>query len=128
MIILDTCAFLWLVSSPDRLSIKARRALETQPMALVSISAWELAMKAGAGKLVLPPSLSATEFVQQALEVYDIHEVMLDSEMLCAAAGLPSIHRDPCDRMIIAAALTRNLPVVTADAVFLKYSGIQVIW
>jgi PIN domain nuclease of toxin-antitoxin system len=46
---------------------------------------------------------------------------------LCArAAGLPNHHRDPFDRFIIAAALDRNLPVVTVDRQFAAY-GVTVV-
>ena len=42
------------------------------------------------------------------------------------AAQLPSIHDDPCDRFIIAAAKLRDLTVVTTDEQFEKY-GVTVI-
>ena len=44
------------------------------------------------------------------------------------AAGLPEIHRDPFDRLIIATAELNRLKVVTADNVFNEYKSIKVIW
>lgn len=43
-----------------------------------------------------------------------------------AKTKLPPIHKDLCDRFIIAKALTRGLPVVTADQRFVEY-GVEVL-
>jgi len=40
---------------------------------------------------------------------------------------LPSHHRDPFDRLIIAQSLTEATPIVSADAVFDAY-GVQRFW
>ena len=50
----------------------------------------------------------------------------LDWEVCVAATELPPIHKDPCDRFIIAAASIHHLPVVTADPRFREY-GVEVI-
>jgi len=42
-------------------------------------------------------------------------------------ADLPVHHRDPCDRLLVAQALTDRLPIVTADARFSDY-GVEVRW
>ncbi|MCO7220674.1 type II toxin-antitoxin system VapC family toxin [Klenkia sp. PcliD-1-E] len=47
------------------------------------------------------------------LPVEDLH--------LAALAELPSIHRDPFDRMLIAQARVEGLTVITSDAVFARY-------
>ena len=49
MIILDTCALVWLVDSPSNLSSKALDAIREQSSSLcvVPISAWEIAVKGG---------------------------------------------------------------------------------
>jgi len=41
---------------------------------------------------------------------------------------LPLHHTDPFDRQIVAQALAEDIPVVTADEAFRRYSGIKVIW
>lgn len=128
MIILDTCAFLWLNVDPGRLSAKARRAVAVGPLAMVAISAWEIAIKVESGKLLLPGTMSPAEFVTMAMAHSDIHELSLDVATLCAAAALPRIHRDPCDRMIIAAAMRHEAPIVTADPLIGQYPGTKVIW
>jgi len=130
MIVLDTCTLLWLVAEPERLSQAAVSALRRHEasLAVVSISAWEIAVKAGAGKLGLPPGISPAEWFGQARAEYGLHELPLDSAVLCRTAALPPIHRDPCDRFIIAAALYHHAPVVTADPLFAAYPDLTVIW
>lgn len=47
---------------------------------------------------------------------------------ICAAVALPPLHRDPCDRMIIAAALSHKLAIITADRVIPTYPGVKTVW
>jgi PIN domain nuclease of toxin-antitoxin system len=54
-ILLDTCAFLWLVRDDPALSDKARELMVNpeNPVYLSSISVWEMTVKHGLGKLPL---------------------------------------------------------------------------
>jgi PIN domain nuclease of toxin-antitoxin system len=38
-------------------------------------------------------------------------------------AGLPTIHRDPFDRMLVAQALVEGITIVTSDATVARYPG-----
>jgi PIN domain nuclease of toxin-antitoxin system len=128
MIILDTCVLLWLGQCPSKLSLSATSAMrEDSDLRVVSISAWEIAMKANSGKLKLAKGLSAQQTFDMALSDFGLREIPLNSKIFCVSASLPSIHLDPCDRMIIAAAIVQNCPVITADKVFGKYPGISVV-
>ncbi len=49
----------------------------------------------------------------------------LDWDVCIAATELPPLHKDPCDRFIIATAKMRHMPVVTSDPSFAAY-GIEV--
>ena len=68
------------------------------------------------------------EWYEESVEEFGLNEIPLDAGLLCASAVLPNIHRDPCDRMIIAAALRHACPVITADRMFKKYKDIEVVW
>ncbi len=49
----------------------------------------------------------------QSLNITHLHALAVDS--------LPSHHRDPFDRMLIAQALSEKMTLLTADRVFQKY-------
>lgn len=130
MIVLDTCALVWLVDSPAELSDNAIEAIRKNSgsTAVLPISAWEIALKVRNGGILMRHSMSPYEWYREVLEDYGLVEIPLDAKILCASAKLEFIHRDPCDRMIIAAAIEHRSPVVTADQTFRKYPGLKVIW
>ena len=59
-------------------------------------------------------------------QFHQLEVIPLDLEMCLHASALPPIHKDPCDRFIIAAAILRGMPVVTADRRFTEY-GVNVL-
>lgn len=130
MIILDTCALVWLVDSPSNLSGKAIDAIRehSSSLSVVPISAWEIAVKAATGRILMKKTMSPLRWYEESVEEFGLDEIHLDAGLLCASATLPLIHRDPCDRMIIAAAITHQCPVITADRIFKKYKDIRIVW
>lgn len=123
--ILDTCALLWLAAGGKQLSKEARDRIEGAPVVFVSaISALELAVKCRSGKLKLP--VPPMEWFQGIVDHHDLAVEPLHWDVCMAAVDLPPIHKDPCDRFIIATARLRHLAVVTADPVFCSY-GIDVV-
>lgn len=130
MIILDTCALVWLTNDPATLSRPAAAAIRRQAdaLAVLPITAWEVAVKCRSGGLTLTGHFTAAEWYAATVARYGLHEIPLDAGLLCASVLLPSIHRDPCDRMLVAAALRQRLAIVTADTTIASYPGVQVIW
>ena len=125
MILLDTCALLWLAHDQDRMSNETLRQINETPLLSVSaITAFEIGVKHRAGKLQLPvpPGI----WLDSILSHHDISVIDLDSHISVRATELPPIHRDPCDRFIVATALIRACPVVTADKRFTAY-GVAVL-
>jgi PIN domain nuclease of toxin-antitoxin system len=127
MIILDTCVFIWLIDQQENLSEAACKAVRTHPDALYcsSISLFEMALKQKKGKLMLP--LPALECFEKAMELHGVKEVPVDSKVCAQAVNLPAIHRDPCDRFIIATAIVHDMHIVTADTTIAQYN-VPVIW
>jgi len=123
--ILDTCAILWLAGGGGKLSEDALRKIETSPFVYISaISGFEISLKYKNGKLELP--VSPNEWFSVILEHHNISVIPLNIDICIAANELPFIHKDPCDRFIIATAKKHNFPVVTGDSLFKEY-GIEVI-
>jgi PIN domain nuclease of toxin-antitoxin system len=119
-VILDTCALLWLVEGSTELPEPARRRIQEEPVVYVSaITGFEIGIKVQKGKLKLPARVS--DWFGAILEHHDLELLPLDLQTCVDATELPAIHRDPCDRFIIATARRRRMPVVTADPVFRDY-------
>ncbi|MBA4387344.1 MAG: PIN domain nuclease [Verrucomicrobia bacterium] len=125
LMLLDTCALLWLASGSKELSARARARIDGAAEVYVSaITGFEIALKCGAGKLRLP--VGPSEWFKNVLGHHNVSVAPLDLEICTLAAELPHIHRDPCDRFIIATATLNDWPVVTGDQNFRKY-GVETL-
>jgi PIN domain nuclease of toxin-antitoxin system len=126
-LLLDTHVFIWWNSDNTRLSPKVRQLLEDENSELILsvVSAWEMQIKLQLRKLVLPAHLTTVLSTQQrenGLEILPVrlaHVFTLDT--------LPFHHKDPFDRMLVAQAITENVPFVTHDSVMSQYP-ITIIW
>jgi PIN domain nuclease of toxin-antitoxin system len=126
-ILLDTNSFLWFISGSERLSINARDRIADldNQLVLSSASLWEIAIKVSIGKLELLQPYN--QLIPQQLEENDINIPPIELSHLATVVVLPFYHRDPFDRLIIAQALTEDLPVVSPDSLFSQYA-IKLIW
>ncbi len=123
-LLLDTHALLWAVSMPNELPPRVRALLEagTTQVSVSAASTWEIAIKAGIGKLVIdfPALLSA-------LGLLEFSELPIGFEHTRRAGALPPIHRDPFDRMLVAQAMEDGLTLVTRDPNIGRY-GVPTLW
>jgi PIN domain nuclease of toxin-antitoxin system len=125
VIILDTCALLWLAAGSDRLTADARKRIDAEMIVAVSaISAFEIALKYRDGKLELP--LPPPDWWSRVIEHHRLDVLPLEPDTLFTAVGLPPIHKDPADRFIIAAGIIHKAPVATTDERFSDY-GVSTI-
>ncbi|WP_426229877.1 type II toxin-antitoxin system VapC family toxin [Pararhizobium sp. DWP3-4] len=51
-------------------------------------------------------------------------ELPINSEHAIAIAGLPLLHKDPFDRILIAQAIIEGVPLITVDDMVLRYPGL----
>jgi PIN domain nuclease of toxin-antitoxin system len=125
-LLIDTHAMLWFVAGDERLSQKARQAIEDPGCtSYISVASWwEIAIKCSLGKLRLDSPFEAfmAERIEEGFRV-----LSLETQHLPALATLPFHHRDPFDRLIICQAMAENMPVCTGDSHFADY-GIQQVW
>jgi len=120
-ILLDTHAWLWTVSAPERLSSHARSLVEGREhdVYLSAASAWEIAIKYSQGKLRLPdPPL---KYVPSRLEQFGFVTLSIDQAHALHVSTLPVHHRDPFDRLLVAQAQLEHLPILTSDPAFAAY-------
>jgi PIN domain nuclease of toxin-antitoxin system len=120
-LLLDTHVFLWAAADPDQLRANARAAIEdsaTEVFVSAAV-AWEISIKVAVGKLTVPadPAVWFPARVRslgfQALDISVVHAL--------AVGGLPEVHRDPFDRIMIAQAQIEGLTLVTRDPENQKY-------
>jgi PIN domain nuclease of toxin-antitoxin system len=130
LILLDTHVVLWLTSDPDKLSAKARAAIEVSRrsgdgMAVCDITLLELTTLASKGRLQLGLSL---ESVLQEIEARFV--VLPINSRACARAVSfpPTYPKDPADRIIGATALVEGLSLITADREIRRSKLVPTIW
>ena len=122
--LLDTNVMIWAVGMPERLSTAARKALNAGPLVLSVVSYWEVVIKARKGglKIADPVNWWARATEQLGGEILSIR-----TPHVSALAGLPQIHRDPFDRMLIAQAAVEGTALVSGDEQIGKYA-VKVVW
>jgi len=125
-LLLDTHAFLWFVTGDQRLSTRARQAMETADaeMFLSAASIWEMAIKSSLGRLTLP--LPLNEYIAEKLK-QGFRVLPVDWTHAAAAEKMPFHHRDPFDRLLIAQATVEDLPLISGDPEF-RACKVKLIW
>lgn len=118
---LDTCEFLRLVSGDAKLSADVSAAVRdpNNQVFLSAVSFWEIAVKHNLGKLPLPQP--PAQFIPQLREQHLIVPLALDEAAVAQLDGLPSLHRDPFDRMLICQARAHDLTLASSDPLIRQY-------
>jgi len=116
-LLLDTHVLLWWLEDNPTLLKKAKKAIaDGGNVVFVSTATiWEIRIKQALGKLEIPDNFR-TILEQQAFEMLPI-----TADHAHLIGELPSHHRDPFDRMLIAQALFEGLTLVTRDSRFNRY-------
>ena len=121
-LLLDTHILLWGAIEPERLSRVASALIESpdNEMVFSAFSIWEIAIKTDLGRAdfridagMLRRSLFDNGYVE--LAVTGAHAATL--------AGLPPIHKDPFDPMLVAQAIVEGFILLRSDPTVAKYPG-----
>jgi PIN domain nuclease of toxin-antitoxin system len=126
-LLLDTHAFIWWHSEPTRLSPKAFRLCQDPAnTVLLSVATiWEMQIKLQLGKLRL--SLPLGELVESQQKANDLKILPVLLLHVLALGSLPSYHKDPFDRMLIAQTTVEDAHLVSHDPIFQKYQ-VRLFW
>ncbi len=115
-LLLDTHVLLWVLAGDKRLTRSSRDILTSADTVVVSVvSAWEIALKAAAGKLRAPDDL------EEAVRESGLSMTTLDFADVAESARLPLRHSDPFDRMLVAQARVRGLTIMSKDRQLERY-------
>ena len=119
-LLIDTRVFLWLLAEPERLGQHLGRIEDpANDLLLSAASSWEIAIKVRLGRLELPDHPS--RYVSDRIRAIGIEPLAIEHAHALAVADLPTLHRDPFDRMLVAQARHLWLRIVTADADIARY-------
>ena len=125
-LLLDTHIWVWHLEgntnqlTPELIALLDRCSSAGQ-LRVSDISYWEVAVKTAKAKLLL--SIDAGIWLRRAAQAPGIRLLPLDRDILLLSTRLAgAVHNDPADRMLIAAAVLNNLPLVTADRLIIEYT------
>lgn len=121
-LLLDTHLLLWAAGEPDKLSDEALRLIEASENELFfsAASLWEIAIKSSLGR---SDFVVDARVLRRGLLDNGYSELPVVSEHAVAIIGLPAIHKDPFDRMLIAQAMIEGITLLTADEIIAQYAG-----
>ncbi len=122
-LLIDTQILLWSLMEPKKLSSLGRELICTpeNTVFLSAVSMWEIRIKESIGKLTLP-----LEFAARVGEL-GFEDLPLKTQHTETLLDLPSIHKDPFDRMLVAQARTEGLKLLTADSRLLGYGEFVIL-
>lgn len=121
-LLLDTQLLLWAAGEPQRLSTATRRLLADARHELwfSAASLWEVTIKAQLGR---QDFVVAPRVLRRGLVENGYRELAITSEHAVQLEGLPDLHRDPFDRLLVAQAQCEGITLLTADERVAAYPG-----
>lgn len=116
-LLLDTHTFLWWEADDPKLGRRARTQIVSPANSVLvsAATAWEIAVKRAAGKLVAPGDVG--DWIARS----GFDELPIEVSHAVASAGLPRHHDDPFDRLLVAQAQAERLTLVTLDEAIARY-------
>ncbi|MEQ1946073.1 MAG: type II toxin-antitoxin system VapC family toxin [Bryobacteraceae bacterium] len=122
--LLDTSTMIWALADPSRLSAPAKKALRAGPRVLSVASYWEVVIKSQKGLLEISDPV---QWWGRAVELLGAAVLSIRTPHIAALAFLPSHHKDPFDRILIAQAQSEGFALVTDDEAVRRYP-VRTLW
>lgn len=121
-LLLDTHLLLWAAAFPDRLPAQARDLIADPGNDLLfsAASLWEIAIKSGLGREDFKVD---ARLLRRGLIDNGYSELPIASEHAVAIDGLPPIHKDPFDRLLVAQSMVEGITLLTTDDIVSQYPG-----
>jgi PIN domain nuclease of toxin-antitoxin system len=128
--VLDTHVWIWWMLGDPRLPVRERRVLDDLPSGqrpgLCDISLWEVAMLVQLGRLRLDDGLE--DWLRIAASSAAVDVIPISGAVVAEMNRLPAtFHQDPADRLIVATARARGMPLATHDA-RIRRSRLASLW
>ena len=120
MVVLDTCALIFLTVDRGKLSPNAVSHITRADRIIISsISIWEIGLKHKRGKLGLP--MSFREWVDDVNCIFNFEFHAVDVSTWIRNIELDWDHKDPADRTIVATAQLLGCELITSDQRILDF-------
>lgn len=121
-LLLDTHVLLWAAGQPEQLPASARALLDDPLNELLfsAASLWEVAIKRGLGRADFRAD---PRLLRRGLLDNGYRELPITSEHAVTVDGLPAIHKDPFDRILVAQSMVENIALLTVDPLVAQYPG-----
>jgi len=120
--LLDTHAMLWMLYDDRRLPASARRWIDGDlPIYFSTVSFWEIALKRSGRGFDFEIEDDWDILLPRALQKSDVLRIDLEAPDCRRLEDLPSHHRDPFDRMLVAQAIGRRFGILSKDPVLDRY-------
>jgi PIN domain nuclease of toxin-antitoxin system len=128
--LLDTCAFIWLLQGGNLFPPQVRSYVYGGNAALYlsAVSAAEIGIKQAKGDIQISRSEVSDHWLVDACRDLGVGLIDVDVHVCWQSTQLPWHHRDPFDRLIIATAMSRRLTVITPDHRIHGYQEIECLW
>lgn len=124
-LLLDTHAFVWALTDSGELKGSARKLISAAEKRFVSAASyWEIATKARLGKW---PGVEKCLLSRQKLLGLGFTPLALDLKSAARAGAFEWDHRDPFDRMLVAQAETKSVPLLSYDAALKTQSWARIV-
>ncbi|MCP4043771.1 MAG: type II toxin-antitoxin system VapC family toxin [Gammaproteobacteria bacterium] len=129
MILLDTCAIIWNALEPSKLTPKAKKTIKQTEDELIicDISIWEISMLIKRKRLIVDDTASGFINLIIQSQHYQIQQITPEIAELSVNFGA-EINNDPADRLIAAASILNNTPIITADQNLRDATIVETIW
>ena len=113
-LLLDTQLLLWTAGLPERLSEQARQLIGDPANELLfsAASMWEIAIKS---LLARDDFRVQPRLLRRGLLDNGYVELSITSQHAVGIESLPSLHKDPFDRLLLSQALSEGITLLTAD-------------
>jgi len=122
--LLDTHALIWSITSPEKLSRKARRIIESGAVKASVVSYWELIFKKSRPRAL---GIDPVSWWEQFVSRSSVEVLPLRVAHITELDGLTQLHRDPFDRVLLAQAIAVNISLLSRDSELGRY-GAKVVW
>lgn len=121
-LLLDTHLLLWAAGLPERLSAEARDMIgdSLAELHFSPVSLWKIVITRGLGRADFEVD---PHVLRRGLLDNGYLELPVTSAHAVAADGLPPLHKDPFDRLLVAQATVEGITLITSDAMVARHPG-----